>query len=127
MPTIRVEFTADAEDDLQDLLRSGAQKHFLAKLVHLEEHGVQVSEALGRGLTNWRKIVVGDRQWRIVFITDPEETVETIWVIGDREDEECYREAEQRLKRLGPRPETQGLSSLLAEILLSKKPTKKRR
>ena len=64
---IRVELTDDAESDLDRLARSGMLKAFLAKLVKLEEDGAEVGRPLGRGLTNWRKITVGDRQWRIVW------------------------------------------------------------
>ena len=125
---IRVELTDDAESDLDRLARSGMLKAFLAKLVKLEEDGAEVGRPLGRGLTNWRKITVGDRQWRIVFLTDSSETLATVWVMNDREDEECYREAERRLRKAGDRsPETQSLSAVLSNIILKKSATKTRK
>ena len=125
---LRVELTEDAEADLEHLATSGMIKAFLAKLIKLEEDGVQVGRPLGRGLTNWRKIVVGDRQWRIVFLTDSDETVATVWVMRDRDDEECYREAERRLKRAEAQsPATRSLAAALADIIARKSARKHKR
>ena len=45
--------------------------------------------------------MVGGRDWRIIFTTDRENTVATVWVIGDRDDGECYAEAARRVEALG--------------------------
>ena len=125
---LRVELAEDAESDLDHLIKSGMLKAFLAKLVKLEEDGAQVGLPLGRGRTNFRKSTVGDRQWRIVFLVDTAETLATVWVMSDREDEECYREAERRLRKAGDEsPETQSLSAVLANILIKKSRTKTRK
>lgn len=119
--SIHVELTEDAANDLEELAKSGLLKLFLSKLVKLEEDGPDIARPLGRDLTNWKKIVVGDRQWRIVFITDPKETVATVWVMGDRSDEECYAEALSRIAiAKNQTPQTQSLAAVLAAILMKK-------
>src|SRR5712692_3158989 len=94
---VRVDLIDEAVEDLEHAARTGSIHLFLTKLVYLEEHGEAAGLPLGRDLTNWRKIVVGDRNWRIIFTTDPEDTVATVWVIGDRADSECYDLARKRV------------------------------
>lgn len=125
---IRVELTDDAVADLAGLAESGLLPLFLKKLLRLEEEGKSVGLPLGRGLTNWRKIVVGDRNWRIVFTTNVEETVATVWVIGDREDAACYEQARRRIDKLGRnRPEAASLAAAMLQILQSDRKTRKGR
>lgn len=93
---VRVQLIDDALADLVKLSESGRLKSFLKKLIEIEQKGSEAGVALGRGLVGWRKVTVGDRNWRIVFRVNPEETVATICVIGDREDEACYEEAQKR-------------------------------
>lgn len=97
---IRVELIDEAVDDLERYSRSGNLAMFLSKLVRLEEVSKEAGLPLGRGLTGWRKIVVGDRDWRIIFSMDANASVATVWVIGDRADSACYEEAMRRLARL---------------------------
>jgi mRNA interferase RelE/StbE len=49
-------------------------------------------------LTGLRKLVVGDRQYRIVFKVEADGTVTVVWVIATRNDDECYNLALARLK-----------------------------
>jgi mRNA interferase RelE/StbE len=93
---VRVQLLDDALADLAKLAESGKLKAFLRKLIEIEQKGSQAGVSLGRELTGWRKITVGDRKWRIVFRVDPDETVATVCVIGDREDSACYEEAQKR-------------------------------
>jgi mRNA interferase RelE/StbE len=93
---VRVQLIDDALADLAKLAESGRLKAFLKKLIEIEKKGSQADVALGKGLTGWRKLTVGDRDHRIVFRVNPDETVATICVIGDREDEACYVEAQKR-------------------------------
>lgn len=111
---VRVELIDEAVEDLVRHAESGNLPLFLKKLLRLEEVGRDAGLPLGRGLTGWRKIAVGDRTWRIVFTTDPQETVATIWVIGDRDDAQCYEDAERRVQALG---KTQPQASSLAAVL----------
>ncbi len=115
---VRVEVILEVIDDLDEVKKTGRIREFLAKLVRLEDEGADVGEPLGhRGetnLTGWRKIVVGDRNWRIVFrMTSPE--VALVGVIGDRADAECYLEL---ARRLGPGRASQTLSLAAALTLL---------
>ena len=98
---VRVELRPEAVDDLVRYATTGNLPVFLKKLLRLEEFGRDAGLPLGRGLTGWRKIVVGDRTWRIIFATNPEETVATIWVIGDRDDSACYDGALRRVQTAG--------------------------
>jgi mRNA interferase RelE/StbE len=124
---IRVQFTADARDDLRRYAQSGNIRLFLQKLVRLEEVGKAAGQPLGRGLAGYYKIVVGDRDWRIIFTLDRAETVATVVVIGDRADAACYEEAQKRLAALDPQsPEIASLAAAMLELpQLQKKPRPK--
>jgi mRNA interferase RelE/StbE len=99
-----------------------------AKLVRLEEEGPQVGQPLRGDLQGFRKIVVGDRDWRIIFRTNPAETVATVWVIGDRADSECYGEAVRRVTALGQRqPEVASLAAAIVRILQEQRERRRRR
>jgi mRNA interferase RelE/StbE len=125
---VRVELTDDALEDLARYATSGNLPLFLKKLIRLEEVGKDAGLPLGRGLTGWRKIVVGDRNWRIIFTTDPGETVATIWVIGDRDEDVCYDEALRRVEALGKdRPEAVSLAAAMFQLSEMRKSEKKRR
>ncbi|MGH3684006.1 MAG: type II toxin-antitoxin system RelE family toxin [Pseudonocardiaceae bacterium] len=43
---------------------------------------------LSGNLTTFRKLVVGDRGYRIVYRVDPDGSVVVVWVIGRRSDDE---------------------------------------
>ncbi|MGH2531686.1 MAG: type II toxin-antitoxin system RelE family toxin [Thermomicrobiales bacterium] len=98
---VRVEFIQEAVADLVRYAETGNLPLFLKKLLRLEEIGKDAGMPLGRGLAGWRKIVVGDRNWRIIFTVNHDETVATVSVIGDREDAGCYQEAHRRIQALG--------------------------
>ena len=115
---VRGELTSDAVADLQRYTASGNLALFLAKLVRLEDVGKAAGLPLGGDLAGWRKIVVGDRNWRIIFTMSPDETVARVWVIGDRADAECYAEAAQRVARLGKeRPEAVSLATVMFDLV----------
>lgn len=114
---IRVEMTEDAVSDLRRYAASGNLPLFLKKLLRLEEVGKEAGLPLGGGLSGYRKIVVGDRTWRIVFTTDSDETVATILVVGDRDDAACYEEAQRRIDAMSRhRPETISLAAAMFQI-----------
>lgn len=94
--SVRVELIDDAIADLAKLVESGKLKLFFKKLVEIEAQGSKAGEPLGRDLVGWRKLTVGNRDWRIVFRVDKAETVATVCVIGDRDDGACYEEAKKR-------------------------------
>jgi mRNA interferase RelE/StbE len=128
---VRVELVADAVADLEELVASGNIRLFLAKLVRLEEVGKDAGQPLGNQLVGFRKIVVGDRNWRIVFKINAADTLATVWVIGDRDDSACYEDAVRRLKEMGDsRPDATALSSVLLSVMdrrFGKKKAKKKK
>jgi len=97
---VRVELIDDAIADLAKHAESGKLKSFFAKLLEIEQKGSKAGEPLGRDLVGWRKITVGNRDWRIVFRVEEREEVATVCVIGDREDGACYEEARKRIDRV---------------------------
>lgn len=114
---LRVELIGEAVADLIRYSESGNLPAFLKKLLRLEEIGKDAGQPLGGGLTGWRKIVVGYRDWRTIFTTNPEESVATVWVIGDRADRECYSEAQRRIEALSSRrPEAETLASVIFRL-----------
>ncbi|HZS94181.1 MAG TPA: type II toxin-antitoxin system RelE/ParE family toxin [Chloroflexota bacterium] len=127
--SVRVQLIAEAVEDLIRYSRSGKIVPFLKKLLQLEEKGEDAGLPLGKGLTGWRKIVVGDRDWRIIFTMDERKTVATVWVIGDRSDSACYEEAQRRIANLpGTDPSVDSLASVmlaLSEMQRSEKRTKR--
>ncbi len=125
---VRVEFINDAIADLVRYAESGNLALFLKKLIRLEEVGKDAGLPLGRGLAGWRKIVVGDRDWRIIFTTDPAGTVATVWVIGDRADDECYAEAQRRVAVLGSsQPNAASLAAVMFQLSQTKRSARKRK
>lgn len=98
--SVRVELIDDAVADLAKLAESGKLRSCFKKLVEIEAKGSRAGEPLGRDLVGWRKLTVGDRDWRIVFRVDKAGTVATACVIGDRDDGVCYEEARKRADHL---------------------------
>ena len=97
----RVVLTDDAKEDLRDL--DGAARTLVAKkLKQLEDEPEKRGAPLGSrslsNLTTFRKIVVGDRDYRIVYRVEPDGTVCVVWVIGKRSDDEVYQAAIARLR-----------------------------
>jgi mRNA interferase RelE/StbE len=70
---------------------------------------------LGGNLTTFRKLVVGDRDYRIVYRIDPDGSVVVVWVIGRRTDDEVYQLAIARL-RLHPDQAAREFAVALDEI-----------
>lgn len=97
-------------------VRTTVNRALQEKLLRLEKIGKDAGLPIGQGLTGWRKIVVGDRDWRILFTGDAEETVATVWVIGDRDDAACHRVADRRTRARGKRkPEVAGRVATVSE------------
>jgi mRNA interferase RelE/StbE len=97
-----VEVMVEAIGDLRGYAATGNLPLFFKKLLRLEEVGQDAGLPLGHNLAGWRKIVVGDRNWRIVFRMNAEATIATVWEIGDRDDAACYDEAQRRLTAWRP-------------------------
>jgi len=59
-----------------------------------------------------------------------EDTVATVWVIGDRNDSECYQQTARRLQAVGDsRPEVVGFAAVMLSVMerrVKKKKAKKK-
>lgn len=115
MPT-HVRLSEDALRDLEGYARTGNLRLFLRKLVWIEEAGVDAGQPLRAELGGWRKVVVGDRTWRIIFRAAADGESVTIWAIGDRDDAECYETARRRLQE---NPDQSPASVSLAAAMLT--------
>jgi mRNA interferase RelE/StbE len=115
----RVVLTEDARQDLRDL--DGAARKLVArKLKQLEDEpekrGTPLGSRSSSNLTTFRKMVVGDRDYRIVYRVEPDGTVCVIWVIGKRSDDEVYNGALARLKKVGRNHPAVDLEGLLNDV-----------
>lgn len=96
-----VRMTSAAKEDVRDLDGS-ARKLVLKAMKKLEDNPEQRGQPLGSkatgNLTTFRKMVVGDRDYRIVYRIEANGEVVVVWVVGGRADQECYDLAVSRLK-----------------------------
>jgi mRNA interferase RelE/StbE len=92
----RVTLYPDAVEDIADLDAS-EQRQVFKGLLKLQTEPEKRGGPLGSGLTTFRKLVVGNRQIRIVYRVEDDGTVAVIWVVASRVDAECYNLAMSRL------------------------------
>lgn len=111
-----VRFLDPAIEDLQRLAPD-VVKRVLKKLLLLEENP-KAGAPLGGALTGYRKLVVGNRDWRVVYRETVDGDVEVceVWAIGARADDEVYREAAGRVATLPPGPTAHALAQVLARL-----------
>lgn len=96
----RVLLTSEAREDVRDLDGS-ARRTVLKAMKKLESEPEKRGEALGsqvEDLTTFRKLVVGNRDYRIVYRVERDGTVVVVWVVAKRADGECYELAVSRLR-----------------------------
>jgi mRNA interferase RelE/StbE len=115
----RVVLTDDAKEDLRD--HDGAARKLIARKLRQfedepEKRGAPLGSRSSSNLTTFRKIVVGDRDYRIVYRVEPDGTVCVMWVIGKRSDDEVYKAALARLKKVGRDHSAVGLAGLLNDV-----------
>jgi mRNA interferase RelE/StbE len=114
----RVVLTSDAREDLRDLDGS-ARKIVLKAIATLrdepEKRGQPLGVRAGNDLTTFQKLVVGDRDYRIVYRVEQDGTVVVVWVIGRRVDDECYQLAISRLRLHADRPAADALEKLITQ------------
>jgi mRNA interferase RelE/StbE len=123
---VTLRFLPEAVQDLRDARYSGRLHLIFKKLRMIERDPSGVGLPLRHPLTMFRKVVLGDRTWRIVYrpAATPNgdgTTDATVWVIGDRADDACYEEAKVRLERLGNHPDASVALDALAKLLESRK------
>lgn len=114
----RVRLTEAAVQDLHRLHRKDPQilRAVFAKMILLERN-TEAGEPLLGALVGFRKLVVGDRHWRIVWRRTTDEAhqptleVAEVWAAGARADSEIYEELRQRIASLR-RDDDERLASL---------------
>ena len=98
--------TADAREDLRDLDGS-ARKSVLNAIKKLEsepeKHGQTLDPRQSRNPTIFRKLVVGDQEYRVIYRIEDDGTIVVVLVVGSRTDSECYELALSRLRLHGDR------------------------
>lgn len=120
VPGCVVRLTDDAVEDLQTLFKADPQivRWALKQMIQLERDPNAGDPLLG-GLIGYRKITVGDRDWRVVWRVAQDEAgdfrvgVAEVWAVGYRKDSEVYAEIKQRVADAGPSPTTKALMEVL--------------
>lgn len=120
VPGCVVRLTDDAVEDLQTLFKADPQivRWALKKMILLERDPKAGDPLLG-GLIGYRKITVGDRDWRVVWRVVQDDAgefrveVAEIWAVGYRKDGEVYAEIRRRIDGAGSSPKTKALTQIL--------------
>ena len=118
---VLVRFTDPAFEDLQLMTRKGDPQVVRAALKKclMLERDPEAGEPLKGGLIGYRKLVVGDRDWRVIWRETHDDTGATIvdvaevWAVGARSDADVYDEMAQRVKVLGREPHTMPLAEAI--------------
>ncbi len=122
-PRAYVRLTTPAFEDLERLLTRDPQivRWALKKMLLLERDPEAGDPLLGQ-LVGWRKLVVGDRDWRVVWrvTTDTEGTVTItiaeVWAVGARSDAAVYEEMSARVAAAAPTSSTMALADAIELI-----------
>lgn len=120
-PRAYVRLTGPALDDLRRLLAKDPQivRTALKKMLLLER-APNAGEPLLGSLIGWRKLVVGDNHWRIVWRVTSDEagevivTISEVWAVGARTDAEVYTEMSTRVAQGTGPAGTTALTEVLA-------------
>ncbi len=114
-----VKLLREAAEDVRDLDGS-AQVLVLKALEKLktnpEQRGQPLGSTVAGNLTTFRKLVVGNRDYRIVYRCLDENRVAVVMVVAKRADNEVYELAVSRL-RLHEDPEMRQLAENLRDLM----------
>jgi mRNA interferase RelE/StbE len=119
-PAAYIRLTDPSVADLHQLATHNPQalKWALKKMLLLEENP-HAGEPLLGGLIGWRKLTVGDRDWRVVWrpMIDPDSMpvieVAEVWAVGARSDREVYEEMAARVTAMPDSPRTVALAEVI--------------
>lgn len=124
-PPARVRLTEDAIADLNRLQKKDPQilRDVFAKMLLLER-SPQAGQPLLGDLVPFRKLVVGNRRWRIIWRHAQDENhqpvleIAEVWAIGARSDNEIYTEMTTRVATLKKHenPATRPLIDVLEDL-----------
>ena len=120
VPGCLVRLTGDAVEDLETLFKADPQivRWALKKMIQIERDPNAGAPLLG-GLIGYRKIAVGDRDWRVVWRVVQDDAgdfrveVAEVWAVGYRKDNEVYEEIRQRVANAGSSPKTKAPTEVL--------------
>jgi len=111
----RVVLHSAAVDDIAEL--DGSERKAVFKgLLKQRTEPAKRGAPLGSGLTTFRKLVVGNRQIRIVYRVDMDGTVAVVWVVASGVDSLRYDLAMSRLALHGNRDVAGTLEELVEEV-----------
>jgi mRNA interferase RelE/StbE len=118
-----VRLTDPAVEDLAGLMRKDPQiaRWALKKMIQLETDPEAGQPLLGE-LIGWRKLSVGNRDWRVVWRVTQDEAggviveVAEVWAAGARSDGEVYAEMTERVRTLPDSPRTTALAELVVKL-----------
>lgn len=118
-----VRLTEDAVSDLHRLYKKDPQiVRAVFKKMLLLEKSPEAGEPLLGALVGFRKLVVGDRDWRIVWrITEDASGIPILdifefWAVGARSDGEVYDELTSRVARMGNSPKIRPLKDVIVQM-----------
>lgn len=119
-----MQLTAEAKEDVRDLDRS-AQRLVLRALKKLEVSPEQRGAPLGShagNLTSFRKLVVGNRDYRVIYRIEADGAVVIVWVVSERADEKCYELALSRIRMYQDRGLAEGLERMITNVWSNTEP-----
>lgn len=118
-----VRLTEPAFGDLQTLMRLDPQiVRWALKKMLLLERDPQAGEVLHGVLIGWRKLVVGDRGWRVVWRVTHDVAgvvvvdVAEVWAVSARSDQTVYKEMTSRVATLPSSPATLALAEVVTRL-----------
>jgi len=119
-----VRFTDAALADLELVARKGDPQvvRWALKKCLLLERDPEAGEPLRGALIGYRKLVVGDRDWRIIWRVTHDDAgrpvvdVAEVWALGARSDSEVYAEMNARVASLSATPATVPLAEAIERL-----------
>jgi len=119
-----VRFTDAALVDLELMARKGDPQvvRWALKKCLLLERDPEAGEPLRGALIGYRKLAVGDRDWRIVWRVTHDDAgrpvvdVAEVWALGARSDSEVYAEMTSRVATLSATPATVPLAQAIERL-----------
>jgi mRNA interferase RelE/StbE len=122
-PGAHVRLTTPAFEDVERLLKRDPQivRWALKKMLLLERDPEAGDPLLGQ-LVGWRKLVVGDRDWRVVWrVTRDTEgavtiTIAEVWAVGARSEAAVYEEMSARVAIAEQTQSTMALTDVIELI-----------
>lgn len=100
----RVQLSEDALEDLRDL-EGSARRLVLKAIKKLEaepqHRGAPLGSRRSGNLATFRKLVVGKKDYRIIYRIEPDGSIVVVWVIARRVDDEVYELALSRIRLHG--------------------------